>query len=143
MEIEKGNKVKIEYTGKLDSGEVFDSSDGKGPLEFTTGENKVIPGFENAVLGMEKGEEKEIKIPCTEAYGETNPQLIQKIPKENLPEDSRDKIQPGMILLMNTPQGQQIPVRVKDVGEQDFTIDLNHPLAGQNLNFKIKVVDIN
>jgi FKBP-type peptidyl-prolyl cis-trans isomerase 2 len=143
MAIEKGNKVKIEYEGSLDNGQVFDSSEKHGQLlEFTIGEGKVIPGFENAVIGMEKGQEKSIKIESKDAYGEKKQELMQKIPKTQLPEDARDKVQAGMLLGMQTPQGQQVPVKVVDVGDNDITLDLNHPLAGENLNFKIKVVDV-
>ena len=145
MAIEKGNKVKVDYEGKLETGEVFDSSqhgDHSHPIEFEVGKGQVIPGFENAVIGMNKGDEKEIKIPPQEAYGEKNPDLLKKIPKEQLPEDAKDKIQPGMVLGMQTPKGQQIPVPVVDVSDSDVTLDLNHPLAGKTLNFKIKVVDV-
>jgi FKBP-type peptidyl-prolyl cis-trans isomerase 2 len=143
MTIEKGKKVKIEYEGSLDSGEVFDSSSKHGqPLEFTVGEGKVIPGFETAVLTMKKGEEKTIKISPKDAYGEKKKELIQKVPKTQLPEEARDKIKAGMVLGMQSPDGRQMPVLIIAVGKDDFTIDLNHPLAGQNLNFKIKLVDI-
>ncbi len=142
MTIKKGNKVKIEYEGSLDNGQVFDSSKKHGqPLEFTIGEGMVIPGFENAVIGMEKGQEKTIKIEPKNAYGERNAELVKKLPKEQLPEEIREKVKPGMVLGMQTPQGQ-MPVHIKEVGDNDITIDLNHPLAGQNLNFKIKVVDV-
>lgn len=142
MPIQKGNKVKLEYEGKLDSGEVFDSSEKHGkPLEFTIGEGHVIPGFENAVIGMEKNQEKQVKIPPKDAYGEKKEELMKKIPKQQLPEDARDKVQPGMTLGMQTPQGQQIPVKVAEVSQDDITLDLNHPLAGQTLNFNLKVVD--
>jgi peptidylprolyl isomerase len=143
MAIEKGKKVKIEYEGSLDNGETFDSSEKHGqPLEFTIGEGKVIPGFENAVKEMEKGQEKEIKIEPKDAYGEKKPELMQKISKQQLPEDARDKIQPGSVLGMQTPQGQQVPIKVIDITDDDITVDLNHPLAGQNLNFKIKVLEV-
>ncbi len=143
MTIEKGKKVKIEYEGSLDNEQVFDSSEKHGqPLEFTIGEGKVIPGFEKAIVEMNKGEEKTIKIEPKDAYGEKRPELMKKILKTQLPEDARDKVKPGMMLGMNTPQGQQVPVRVTEVGNNDITLDLNHPLAGQNLNFKIKLLDI-
>lgn len=146
MAITKGNKVKIEYEGSLDSGEVFDSSSKhEAPLEFTIGEGKVIPGFENAVIGMEKDQEKTIKILPKDAYGEKRPELMQEVPISQLPEEARDKIKTGMMLGMQSPDGRQMPVMIANVDKekQTFTIDLNHPLAGQNLNFKIKVVDIN
>jgi len=143
MAIEKGNKVKIEYEGSLDNGKVFDSSEKHGqPLEFVIGEGKVIPGFENVVIGMEKGQEKTVKIESKDAYGEKRPELMKKIPKTQLPKEAQDKVQPGMVLGMQTPQGQQASVMVVDVGKDDITLDLNHPLAGQNLTFKIKVVGV-
>jgi len=143
MAIEKGKKVKIEYEGSFDNGKVFDSSEKHGqPLGFVLGEGKVIPGFENAVMEMEKGQEKNIKIEAKDAYGEKKPELINKIPKTQLPEEIRDKVQPGMVLGMQTPQGQQMPVNIIEVGDTEVTLDFNNPLAGQNLNFKIKVVDV-
>jgi FKBP-type peptidyl-prolyl cis-trans isomerase 2 len=143
MVIEKGKKVKVEYEGSLDNGQVFDSSEKAGRLlEFTVGEGKIIPGFENAVVEMEKGQEKNIKIESKDAYGDKNPELVKKISKQQLPEEAQQKIQPGMVLAMKTAQGQQIPVPVIEVGDTEITVDLNHPLAGQNLNFRIKVVDI-
>jgi FKBP-type peptidyl-prolyl cis-trans isomerase 2 len=142
MVVKKGNKVKIEYEGTLESGEVFDTSSGREPLEFTLGEGKIIPGFENEVLGMEKGEEKTIKIKPEDAYGIPDPAKMQKIPKQQLPENIQEKVVPGIILHMQTPEGQQVPLKVADVDNDFVTLDLNHPLAGQSLNFKIKIVDV-
>ena len=140
MEVKKGSKVKIHYTGTLDNGQVFDSSEGKDPLEFEAGTGKVIKGFDAAVVGMKKDEEKEVKLKPEDAYGERNDQLKQKIPKDkiNIP----GEIKPGMTLAVTAPDGQQFPVQVLAVEDENIVIDLNHPLAGQNLNFKIKVVDI-
>ena len=143
MTIENGKKVKIEYEGSLDNGQVFDSSEKSGqPLEFVIGEGNIIPEFEKAITEMKEGEEKTIKIECKDAYGERKPELIKKIPKEQLPEEIRDQVKPNMILGMQTPQGQQMPVKIKEVEETDITLDLNHPLAGENLNFKIKVLEV-
>jgi FKBP-type peptidyl-prolyl cis-trans isomerase 2 len=142
MVVKKGNKVKIEYEGSLDSGEVFDSSQKQGQLlEFVIGEGQVIPGFENAVIGMEKGQEKTVKIKSKEAYGEKNMDLMKQIDKQNLPEEIRGKVQPGMVLGMQSPDGRQIPVMIAEVDENTITLDLNHPLAGKNINFKIKLID--
>jgi FKBP-type peptidyl-prolyl cis-trans isomerase 2 len=141
MAIKSGSKVKIEYEGTLDDGSVFDSSSKQGkPLEFTLGQNQVIPGFEKAVLEMEKGEEKKIKIEAKDAYGERNDALTKKFPKTNLPENLSPK--KGMILGLQSPDGRQIPALISDVTETDVTLDLNHPLAGQNLNFKLKVLEV-
>ena len=140
MEVKKGSKVKIHYTGTLDNGQVFDSSEGRDSLEFEAGTGKVIKGFDAAVVGMKKDEEKEVKLKPEDAYGERNDQLKQKIPKDkiNIP----GEIKPGMTLAVTAPDGQQFPVQVLAVEDENIVIDLNHPLAGQNLNFKIKVVDI-
>lgn len=139
MVIKKGDKVKIEYTGTFDDGTVFDSSEKhKKPLEFEVGAKQVIPGFEKAVMGMKKGEEKEFKLKPEEAYGQPNPDLIKDIPKDKLPQDQEPK--PGMVLVMGTPDGQQIPARIVDVSDTIIKVDINHPLAGKNLNFKIKLV---
>jgi len=140
MSVEKGDKVKVNYTGKLDNGKVFDTTEGKEPLEFEAGASKVIKGFDDAVVGMEKGEEKQVKIPKEQAYGDRNPALIRKIPKAQLSTDKEPK--PGMVLILQTKDGQKIPVKITEVSDTDITIDLNHPLAGQNLNFKIKVEEI-
>ncbi|MFH1065152.1 MAG: peptidylprolyl isomerase [Nanoarchaeota archaeon] len=139
MAIKKGDKVKVEYTGKLEDGTVFDSSEGKQPLEFTAGEGQLIKGFDNAVIGMNKGDEKEVKIPAAEAYGEINPQFMRKIPRASLPQDKEPKV--NMMLIMSTGNGQQIPARISAVDDKEVTLDLNHPLAGNTLIFKIKVVE--
>ncbi len=140
MTIKKGDKVKVHYTGTLDDGSVFDSSEGKDPLEFEAGTGKVIKGFDAAVLGMKKGEEKEVNIPAAEAYGEPNDQMKQKVPRDQLPQDQEPKV--GTMLALASPDGQQVPARITEVTDKDITIDLNHPLAGKNLTFKIKVEEI-
>ena len=141
MAIKKGDKIKVEYKGTLEDGTIFDSSEKHGkPLEFEAGAGMVIKGFDEAVIGMEKGEEKEIKLQPTEAYGEPRPELMKKIPRDKLPKEPEPK--PGMMLAMGTPDGKQFPAMIKEVDEKEITIDLNHPLAGKNLNFKIKIVEI-
>ena len=140
MPIKKGDKVKVDYTGTLEDGTIFDTSEGKQPLEFEAGSGQLIKGFDNGVIGMEKGEEKEIKIEKDEAYGDLNPELLKKIPRDKLPPEQEPK--PGMMLAMATPDGKQIPAKITEVDDKEITIDLNHPLAGKTLIFKIKVVDI-
>lgn len=142
MAIKKGNKVKADYTGTFDDGEVFDSSthgDHSHPLEFTAGEGQVIKGFDDAVIGMEKGQEKNIKIKPLEAYGDVNPQLMQKIPRDKIAPGQ--EVKPGMIVGIGTPDGQQFPAKIAEVTDTQITLDLNHPLAGKTLNFKIKIID--
>ncbi|MBU0614616.1 MAG: peptidylprolyl isomerase [Nanoarchaeota archaeon] len=143
MPVKKGDKLKVDYTGKLDDGTVFDTSthgDHSHPLEFEAGSGQVIKGFDDAVMGMEKDEEKEFKIECKNAYGEHNASLIQKVPKDKFPKGQEPKA--GMHLMLQSPEGQQIPAKITEVTDKEVTIDLNHPLAGKNLNFKIKIVDI-
>ncbi len=141
MAIKKGDKIKVEYEGKLENGKVFDSSAKVGkPLEFEVGAGKIIPGFDKAVVGMKKGEEKGIKIEPKDAYGEPNSQLVKKIPKDQLPKDK--EVKKGMVLGLSMPNGAQMPATVKEVSDKDITLDLNHPLAGKTLSFKIKVVDV-
>ena len=143
MTVKKGDKVKLEYEGKLDSGEVFDSSshgEHQHLLEFEVGSGQVIPGFDKAVTGMKVGEEKEFKIKPEEAYGQVKEELVRDVPREVLPKEQEPKA--GMVLMMQTPQGG-MPVKIVKVGDKSVTLDLNHPLAGKNLNFKIKLVEVN
>lgn len=140
--VKNGNKVKVDYTGSFDDGVVFDSSEKYGkPLEFEVGAGMIIPGFEKAIVGMKKGEEKSIHLEPCDAYGDVNPEAMKKVLKEHLPKGQEPAV--GMILVINLPNGMQLPARITEVTEKDVTIDLNHPLAGKCLNFKFKVVEIN
>lgn len=140
MSIKEGDTIKIHYTGKFEDGTVFDTSEkGKEPLEFKVGEGKLIKGFEKAVLGMKKDEEKEFTLKPAEAYGEPNPQLVQKVPRDQIPQDQEPK--KGMMMMVGLPNGQQIPATLTEVTEKEVTVDLNHPLAGKTLIFQIKIVE--
>ena len=139
--VAKGNKIKVEYTGTLEDGTVFDSSEKHNcPLEFVVGEGQLIKGFDDAVVGMKIGEEKEITLPPDQAYGPHNPEFVRDMPKNLFPENQ--EIKPGMIFMVDLQDGRQIPVRVTKVTDENVTIDLNPPLAGKTLVFKIKVVEI-
>ena len=141
MVVKKGDKVKIEYTGTLDDGSVFDSSEKQGKhLEFEIGTGKVIKGFENAIVGMEKEGEKEITLKPGDAYGDHNPQMIKEIPKDQIPADK--ELKPGMILVMGLPNGMQLPGKIIEVNESTIKVDMNHPLSGKTLHFKLKVAEI-
>ena len=141
MTIENGKKVKIEYTGTLEDGTVFDASEKHGqPLEFEIGAKQVIKGFEDAVKEMNLGDEKEITLNPEEAYGPYNEQLIKKVPRAKLPEQ---ELKPGMMLMMHLPNGMDVPAKITEINETEGTIDLNHPLAGKALTFKLKLVEIN
>lgn len=134
-----GSKVKVHYTGTLNDGTVFDSSEGRQPLEFTIGENQVISGFENGIKEMKLNEEKTIKIEAKDAYGERDERMVVAVPRSKFPPE----IEAGGHLLLKGPDGQRIPAAIKEVKDNEVVIDLNHPLAGKELNFKVKVVEIN
>ncbi len=136
MTLKNGTKVKVEYTGTLDDGKIFDTTEGRGPLEFEIGASQVIPAFENAVKEMKVGEEKEVSIPSEKAYGEVRKELIKAFPRNQLPEGIKE----GTVLGLTLSNGAQVPARVVKVTDTEVVINLNHPLAGKNLNFKIKLV---
>lgn len=142
MTIKDKDKVTLDYEGKFENGEIFDTSkhgDHSHPLTFVVGEGQVIPGFEKAVLGMEVGDEKEFSIEPEDAYGMPDERLVQEIPKSALP--SEPEAQVGMTLVMQTPQGD-IPVVISEVKADSVILNLNHPLAGKKLIFKIKVLSV-
>ena len=141
--IKKGDKISVEYEGRFEDGEVFDSSshgDHSHPLEFEVGTGQVIEGFDEAVIGMSEGEEKEFSIEPADGYGEHNPKLLQKIPRAYLPKEQEPKV--GMMLRVTTADGQDIGVKIVGVEGETVTIDMNHPLAGKKIIFKIKIIKI-
>jgi peptidylprolyl isomerase len=135
--IKQGNTVKVHYTGRLEDNSVFDSSNGKEPIEFQVGNQQVIEGFESAVMGLTKGDKTTVTIPSDKAYGELRNELIQEVPRTQVPQD----VQVGSQLQGVNPQGQPFMVTVTDITESSVTIDANHPLAGKSLIFDIEVVD--
>ena len=138
MTVKTGDKVKIEYTGTLEDGTIFDSSADHGtPLEFEVGSGQVIKGFDDAILGMKEGEEKQFSIEPADAYGEHDPTLVQKVPREIFPQDA--ELVPGLLFEAGLPTGEKVPATITEVQEGIVSVDLNHPLAGKKLNFKIKV----
>lgn len=141
MPVKNGDKVKVHYKGTLSDGAVFDSSQGKDPLEFTVGQGQVIPGFENGVIGMSAGEKKTINIPCAEAYGEYSDEAVFSIGKENLPLGMEPAA--GQQLQMVSPEGQVFQVIIKEVSGNEIKLDANHPLAGKDLTFELELVKVN
>ncbi len=135
-----GDTVRVHYVGRLDDGTVFDSSREREPLEFTVGSGEVIPGFEQAVEGMEVGEARQTRVEAGEAYGERRSDLVLDLPREQVPEGLG--IAPGMRLELRQADGQAVPVTVAEVGENSVTLDANHPLAGQDLNFELELMEI-
>ena len=135
-----GDTVKVHYTGKLKDGTVFDSSEGRDPIEFKLGENQVIPGFEKAVEGMSEGEKTVAAIPMTEAYGPRQDNLIVEVDQNSFPEDINPEV--GQMLTMQQPDGRKVNVRVAELAEGRVKLDANHPLAGEDLEFEIEIVEI-
>ena len=140
QQVKAGDVVKVHYTGKLTSGEQFDSSAGREPLEFTVGAGQMIKGFDAALPGMVKGDKKTINIPAEEGYGERVEEAIIEFPLENVPADM--KLEPGMTLTLSNQQGQPVPVVVVEVRQDVVVLDANHFLAGQELVFDIELVEI-
>lgn len=138
--VKEGDTVKVHYTGRLGDGSVFDTSAEREPLEFTVGAGTVIPGFEQAVLGLLPGESTDTTISPENAYGPRSDELVTNVNKEQLPEDMEISI--GQQLQVSMQNGQTAVVMVTDVTESFITIDANHPLAGQELTFSIEVVEI-
>lgn len=140
-EARPGDKVKVHYVGRVPEGEVFDSSQERGPLEFTIGENKIIPGFENAVIGMAPGQKKTVTIDSEHGYGPHREELVQEVELEQLPGDVDFKV--GQQLQV-TPPGESQPfvVKVAEITESHVKLDGNHPLAGKELQFEIELVEI-
>jgi len=140
QQVKSGDKVKVHYHGKLDSGETFDKSEGRDPLEFEVGSGQVIKGFDDGVTGMSVGEKKTINIPADNAYGPRNPDMLIEMPKDRFPEDM--EIEVGMPLAMSDGQGQQFQVVITEIREDVVLLDANHPLAGQDLTFDLELVEI-
>ncbi|HEY0355364.1 MAG TPA: peptidylprolyl isomerase [Flavisolibacter sp.] len=140
QQAQNGDKVKVHYHGKLRTGETFDSSQGREPLEFTVGSGQVIKGFDDGVRGMTPGDKKTVEIPVGEAYGEKESERIVEFPKSQFPPEMNPEV--GMQLVMSDGSGQQIPVLVTEVKEESVMLDANHPLAGQDLIFDIELVEI-
>ena len=140
QQAQHGDKVKVHYHGTLRTGETFDSSEGREPLEFTVGSGQVIKGFDEGVKGMSVGEKKTVEIPVGDAYGEKNEELIIEFPKAQFPADMNPEV--GQQLMMSNGSEQSFPVVIKEVKDDSVLLDANHPLAGQDLVFDIELVEI-
>jgi peptidylprolyl isomerase len=140
-QVKSGDTVRIHYTGTLEGGSVFDSSEGRDPLEFTVGSGQIIPGLDKALPGMEVGEKKKVDIAPEEAYGPVHEEARQAIPRAEIPADI--PLDLGTQLQMQSPTGEIIMVTVIDVTDTEVTLDANHPLAGKALTFDFEIVSIN
>jgi len=141
MEIKPNTVVSFHYTAKdRETGEIYDSSFQRGePIKVLIGANQIIPGLERRLLGLAKGQEAVVEVPAEEAYGERNPELIQVLPREFF---EGIELQKGLHLQMRTPEGHTVYLVVVDFDENSVTVDMNHPLAGRDLVFEIKIEDV-
>ncbi|NVM34994.1 MAG: peptidylprolyl isomerase [Candidatus Lokiarchaeota archaeon] len=141
MAIKVGDIIKVEYVGTFDDGTIFDSTENNGgiPLKFEVGAGQIIPGFDNSVIGKSVGEEFDIRLEASDAYGEYKEDMTQSISNDQFPPEQEPKA--GLMILLMGPQGQPVPATIKEVEDDIVTIDLNHPMAGKILNFKIKIVE--
>jgi peptidylprolyl isomerase len=138
--VQNGDKIKVHYTGKYEDGQVFDSSVDRDPLEVEVGTAQVIRGFEDALVGMEKGEKKTVTIPPEQGYGQHDPALLIEIPNSNVPENMTPEV--GMKLRLTDDKGKSVLVVVKEIGENSIKLDANHPLAGKVLVFDLELINI-
>jgi peptidylprolyl isomerase len=138
--VKDGDTVKVHYTGKLENGDVFDSSKEREPFEFTVGNKAVIPGFEKGVVGMGVGDTKTIEIPPEEAYGAKQDELVVEVQKSEFPDDITPTI--GQRLQIKQQDGNPIVVTITELTEESITLDANHPLAGYTLFFDVELIDI-
>ncbi|OHB28747.1 MAG: peptidylprolyl isomerase [Desulfuromonadaceae bacterium GWC2_58_13] len=139
-EAKKGDSVKVFYTGRLEDGIVFDSSEGQEPLEFTIGRKEVIPGFDQAMIGMQPGESKTVTLSAEDAYGSHRQEMVAEVARKDVPEHIELVI--GNYLELTKEDGETFSVLISDLTETTVTLDANHPLAGRELTFEINLLEI-
>ncbi len=135
-----GDTVRVNYTGTLADGSVFDSSEGREPLEFVIGSGQVIPGFDAAVSDLGVGDTATVTIVAADAYGEHSDEGMQTFPRDAFPPDASPEV--GWAVELSAPDGQRVPATVAEVTDESITLDFNHPLAGQDLTFEITLVEV-
>ena len=135
-----GDTVTVHYSGRLDDGSVFDSSEGGEPLQFTIGAHEVIDGFENAIIGMNTGDKKTENISPEHGYGEREDDLVFHVPRSSM--QPGVEIEVGDFVRVTLPDGQTAPMQVVGLDEESVTLDANHPLAGKTLTFDLELVEI-
>ncbi len=140
MRVGPNTTIAIDYTVRLESGEVVDSTEGQKPLVFHFGREEIIPGLERELTGLEPGDHRELVLGPDDAYGPRLPEAVQTVPLDRFPEDLQPV--PGMQLLVRGSQGNQIPATVRDVSDGNAELDFNHPLAGERLSFSVEVRDV-
>ncbi|GLI35451.1 FKBP-type peptidyl-prolyl cis-trans isomerase [Desulforhabdus amnigena] len=139
--VENGDYVKVLYTGKYDNGDVFDSNEGCEPFEVHIGSREVIPGFENALIGMSANEKKTFTLAASEAYGERDDSLEKSFQRSDFPDDFQPEV--GQVIVLQSSQEGQFPATVKSIETDSVILDLNHPLAGKSLTFDVQVIEVN
>ena len=139
-QVKEGDVISLHYTGSLDDGTVFDTSEQGAPLSFTVGAGEVIPGFDEGVRGMEVGETREINLSPEQAYGDYHEDLVRVVPRNAFPPNVIPAI--GLGFELELPSGQTLPVRIIDIEGEEVTLDANHLLAGETLNFNVRLVSI-
>jgi len=140
QKVENGLFVSVHYKGTLQDGKVFDSSEGRSPLEVQMGAGHLIPGLEKALMGMSLNDKKVLTIEPEEAYGHVDKSLTHSFARSEVPSDLNPEV--GQIVALTSPEGQQVPAQIIEVDDEKLVLDLNHPLAGQTLTFDIEVVGI-
>jgi peptidylprolyl isomerase len=135
-----GDRVRVHYTGSLEDGTIFDSSSGSEPMEFTIGEGILIPGFENAVIGMNEGDSKTASILPEDAYGDHIEELVVVVERSQIPSHVKPEV--GMVLKATSDEGMVTPFIITEVTEDAVILDGNHPLAGKRLIFEIELLEI-
>ncbi len=140
MAAKSGDTVRVHYIGSLEDGSIFDSSEGRDPLEFELGSGMVIPGFDEGITNMNIGDKKKITIPCDQAYGPSREEMVIKVPRPQFPDHIEPEV--GLELMLQGPGGQPLPAHITKVGEDEVWIDANHPLADKTLIFDLELVGI-
>ena len=137
---ETGQFVSVHYKGTLQNGEVFDTSEGRHPLEVQIGEGQIISGFEKALMGMSLNEKKVFTLEPEDAYGQKDESLTHSFPRADVPAEINPEV--GQTVALSAQDGRQVPALITEVDDEKVVVDLNHPLAGQTLTFDIEVVGI-
>ncbi|MGM0453247.1 MAG: FKBP-type peptidyl-prolyl cis-trans isomerase [Thermodesulfobacteriota bacterium] len=140
QKVENGKFVSVNYKGTLNNGDVFDSSEGGQPLELQVGAGQIIKGFEDALLGMAESETKSFTLDPEEAYGQRDENQLHTFSRQEVPEEMDPQV--GEVIGLQTPDGQQIPATITEADDEKVVVDLNHPLAGESLNFEIEVLTV-
>ena len=137
--VKDGAVISLQYILSGEDGKTIESNKGREPMKYTQGTKQIIPGLEKALAGMKVGEEKRVKVKPEDGYGPINEQAFQEFPKEKVPQEMQ-KV--GAQLILKGPQGQALPVRVKEIKEKTVLMDMNHPMAGKTLVFDVKILEI-